>query len=186
MNSKFLISLLVSISIVGGYIYFFGAPANVVGTKKNTPSTEAELQEQINVVQTKIYDLRAQGTNEDLDIEIKKLKQEIMQASSMFPNDIGITGLLKDVSIIGESSGLQILLFQPLDAVNEGVYEEIPIKLRIRGTYKQVASFFYGISSLDRVIKIQDMKIMGPINNSGLIMTESELTITTYRIIGGA
>ena len=103
----------------------------------------------------------------------------------MFPKDIGITGLLKEISIIGESSGLQILLFEPMEAINEGVYEEIPIKLKIRGTYKQVASFFYGISSLERIIKIQDMKITGPINNSGIIMTESELMITTYKIIGG-
>jgi len=182
MNKKFLISLLVSVCIVGGYVYMFGSSSN---NKNGKQKTEAEIQEEINVMQTKIYDLKAQGSNEELDIEIKKLKQEIMQASSMFPKDIGITSLLKDVSIIGESSGLQILLFEPMDAVNEGVYEEIPIKLKIRGTYKQVASFFYGISSLERVIKIQDMKITGPINNSGIIMTESELMITTYRIIGG-
>ena len=183
MNKKFLISLLVAVGIVGAYIYMFGA--NVNSLKKGSPKTEAEVQEEINNVQTKIYDLKSQGSNEELDVEIKKLKQEIMQASSMFPTDIGITGLLKEISIIGESSGLQILLFEPMEPINEGVYEEIPIKLKIRGTYKQVASFFYGISSLERIIKIQDMKITGPINNSGIIMTESELMITTYRIIGG-
>ena len=183
MNSKFLTSILVSVAIVGGYIYLSSSGSV---SKKQGPKTEAEVQEEIKVVQTKIFDLKSQGTNEELDIEIKKLKQEIMQASSMFPKDIGITSLLKEVSIIGESSGLQILLFEPMEPVNEGVYEEIPIKLKIRGTYKQVASFFYGISNLERIIKIQDMKITGPINNSGIIMTESELMITTYRIIGGA
>jgi type IV pilus assembly protein PilO len=183
MNKKFLISLLLSVGIVGGYIYMFSD--NTANAKKTSQKTEAEIQEEINAIQAKIYDLKAQGSNDELDIEIKKLKQEVMQASSMFPREIGITSLLKDVSIIGESSGLQILLFQPMEAINEGIYEEIPIKLKIRGTYKQVASFFYGISSLERVIKIQDMKITGPINNSGIIMTESELMITTYRIIGG-
>ena len=182
---KFLISLLVGLFIVIGYIYLFGV-AHSAGAAKDGQKTEAEILEEINIVQTKIYDLKAQGSNEDIDIEIKKLRQEILQASSMFPKDIGITGLLKDLSIIGESSGLQILLFEPMQPIDEGVYEEIPIKLRIRGTYKQVASFFYGISSLDRIIKIQDMKITGPIGNSGIIMTESELMITTYRINGGA
>lgn len=181
---KFLISMLVALLLVIGYIYLFGMASSEA--PKKGQKTEAEVLEEINTIQTKIYDLKAQGSNEDLDIEIKKLKQEIMQASSMFPKDIGITGLLRDLSIIGESSGLQILLFEPMEPINEGVYEEIPIKLRIRGTYKQVASFFYGISGLDRVIKIQDMKISGPISNSGIIMTESELMITTYRIIGGA
>jgi len=183
MSKKFLISLLVGVCIVGGYVYMFGA--NSTTAKKTGQKTEAELQEEINTIQTKIYDLKAQGSNDELDVEIKKLKQDIMQASSMFPKDIGITSLLKEVSVIGESSGLQILLFEPMEAVNQGVYEEIPIKLKIRGTYKQVASFFYGISSLERIIKIQDMKITGPINNSGIVMTESELMITTYRIIGG-
>lgn len=181
MNNKFIISIVVSLLIVLFYVFAFGA-SSVEGEKL----TDAKVEEQIKNLQNKIDELKAENTNEELELEIKKLKQEIMQATSVFPSEIGITGLLKDVSIISESSGLQILLFQPMEIIDQGFYEELPIKLKLRGSYKQLASFFYGISSLDRIIKIQDMKITGPINNSGIIMTDSELIISTYRILGGA
>lgn len=109
-----------------------------------------------------------------------------MEESANFPTEPGVATFLREVAIIGDSSGLQILLFQPLDPVNEGLFEEMPIKIRIRGTYKQLATFFYGIANLNRVVKIDELKITGPINNSGIIMTESDVLVTTYRMLGGA
>ena len=184
MNKKFLISLLVGFVLVAGYLYLFTGEG--VLQRKQAEQTEAAMQDEIKTVQAKIYDLRSQDSQESIDTEIKKLKQEIMQASASFPKDFSITTLLKDFSIIADSSGLQMLLFEPLEPINEGVYEEIPIKIRIRGSYKQVASFLYGISNLDKIVNIQEMKITGPINNSGIVMTETDILITTYRILGGA
>ena len=184
MNNKLLISIILAVVIVIGYVYLFGEDKSKA---KQVQKTEADIQEEIRQIELKIDELRTQGTEESIDAQIKALKQEIMQASSAFPSDVGIAGLLRELSIIGDSSGLQILLFEPQDPMSEGVYEEIPIKLKLRGTYKQVAAFLYGISNLNRVIRVQDMRITGPINNSsGLVMTESEILITTYRILGGA
>ncbi|MCX6112658.1 MAG: type 4a pilus biogenesis protein PilO [Proteobacteria bacterium] len=180
MNNKLLISVFFSIIIIVGYLYLFEKG-------KGTQKTETEVQEEIKQMESKVEELKSQGSEESIDVQIKTLKQEILQASTLFPKEAGITSLLRELSIIGDSSGLQILLFEPQELINEGIYEEIPIKLKLRGTYKQVASFLYGISNLGRIIRVQDMKITGPVNNtSGLIMTESEILITTYRIPGGA
>ncbi|MEI6080136.1 MAG: type 4a pilus biogenesis protein PilO [bacterium] len=184
MNNKLLISIVVAVVIVMGYVYLFGADM----TKSKEPQkTEADIQEEIRQVEFKIDELKTQGSGESIDAQIKTLKQEIMQASTSFPKEIGVSSLLRDLAIIGDSSGLQILLFEPQEPLSEGIYEEMPIKLKLRGTYKQVAGFLYGISNLSRIIRVQDMKIVGPVNNtSGLVMTESEILITTYRILGGA
>jgi len=184
MNKKFLISLLISLFIVLGYLLLSGPSEKekAEAIKKNEIQVQAEIKD----IQAKIYDLQSENSAENLQTEVKNLKQEIMQASANFPSDPGIATFLNEISTISDSCGLQILLFQPLDSSNEGVYEEIPIKIRIRGTYKQVATFFYGIANLNRVVKVQELKIAGPINTSGIIMTESDLIITTYRILGGA
>jgi len=184
MNRKFFISLLIGLIIVVGYLYLF--VSDEAQKRKQSQKTEDQVQEEIKDIQAKIYDIRSQGTAEGIDTEIKKLRQEIMQASASFPRDIGITTLLRDISIIADSGGVQMLLFEPLEPINEGVYEEIPIKIRIRGSYKQIAGFLYGISNLEKVINVQEMKITGPINNSGVVMTETDIVITTYRILGGA
>jgi type IV pilus assembly protein PilO len=184
MNKRFLISLGISILIVVVYLLIMapGEKEKQEAMKKN----ETQVQTEIKELQAKIYDLRSEDTMESIQTEIRNLKQEIMQESANFPSDPGIANFLSEVSTIGESSGLQILLFQPLESSSEGVYEEIPIKIRIRGTYKQVANFFYGIANLNRIVKVQELKITGPINNSGIIMTESDILITTYRMLGGA
>ncbi|GAF95373.1 unnamed protein product, partial [marine sediment metagenome] len=106
--------------------------------------------------------------------------------SSSFPRQLGMSSLLRNLSVIGEACGLQILLFEPQDAISEGAYEEIPVKLKLRGSFRQVASFFHGVSNLDRVIRIQNLKITGPVNSSGVIMTETDILLTAYRILGGA
>ncbi|MFH1223491.1 MAG: type 4a pilus biogenesis protein PilO [Pseudomonadota bacterium] len=180
MNSKFLISLLIAIALVGAYILIFSG-----ASKKQGEKTEIEVQDEIKIVQAKIYDLKSQDTAEGIDTEIRNLRQEIMQASSSFPKDFGITSLLKDLAIIADSNGLQMLLFEPMEPINQSVYEEIPIKLRVRGSYKQVASFLYGVSNLNKIINIQDMKMVGPINNSSFVMTDTEILISAYRILGG-
>ena len=183
MNNKLLISIVVAVIMVIGYLYLFGDAST---SNKNPQKTEIELQEEIRQLEVKIDELKIDGTGDSIQAQVKALKQEILQASSGFPSDVGITGLLRELAVIGDSSGLQILLFEPQAPVSEGVYEEMPIKLKLRGTYKQVAGFLYGISNLNRIISVQDMKITGPVdNNSGLIMTESEILISTYRILGG-
>lgn len=182
MNNKLLISIIVAVIMVVGYLYLFGDSTS----SKVPQKTETELQEEIRQLEVKIDELKIDGTGDSIQAQIKALKQEILQASSGFPSDVGITGLLRELAVIGDSSGLQILLFEPQAPISEGVYEEMPIKLKLRGTYKQVAGFLYGISNLNRIISVQDMKITGPVdNNSGLIMTESEILISTYRILGG-
>ena len=181
MGKKFLTSVVVSIVMVIVYMALFTPSAN-----KNIKKTEAQIQEEIKNIQAKIYDIKSEASAENVDTEIKNLKQEIMEESANFPTEPGVATFLREVAIIGDSSGLQILLFQPLDPVNEGLFEEMPIKIRIRGTYKQLATFFYGIANLNRVVKIDELKITGPINNSGIIMTESDVLVTTYRMLGGA
>ncbi|MEI6092897.1 MAG: type 4a pilus biogenesis protein PilO [bacterium] len=183
MNNKLLISIVVAVIMVVGYLYLFG---DTNKSQKKPQKTEVELQEEIRQMEVKIDELKTESTDDSIQAQIKALKQEIMQASSGFPSDVGITGLLRELSVIGDNSGLQILLFEPQAPISEGVYEELPIKLKLRGTYKQIAGFLYGISNLNRIISVQDMKITGPVNNSsGLIMTESEILISTYRILGG-
>ena len=185
MKNKLLISLILSIFIVGAYVFMYGGSRDRK-RKGKVVKTEAEVQAQIKEIQAKIYDLKSDSDTQFLETEIKRIKQELIQKSSSFPRQLGMSSLLRDLSVIGEAGGLQILLFEPQDAISEGAYEEIPIKLKLRGSFRQVASFFYGVSNLDRVIRIQNLKITGPVNSSGVIMTETDILLTAYRILGGA
>jgi type IV pilus assembly protein PilO len=175
MKIKFLISLLLSLLIIILYIFL-----------SHEDTSEETIQSEISKLEQNIEDLH---TNSDLEVlvsEVKKLKQEVLKESSFFPKDISLSVVLRELTEIGDSTGLQILLFEPQGVKNQGVYEEIPIKIKLRGSFRQIAAFFYGVSNLNRIVKIQEMKIQGPVNRSEAIITETDVLFTTYRIIGGA
>jgi type IV pilus assembly protein PilO len=186
MNKKLLIqlliSMLVSIIIIVGSVYLFNEEP-----KQNTEEILAKTQEEIKTLQNKIQELKSRDNSSEIEAQIRALKQDVLQATYSFPKDLASSRLLRELSTIGDTSGVQVLLFEPLSPVSEGLYEEIPINLRLRGSYKQLAVFLYGLSKLNRIIRVQEMKITGPINSSsGLVMTETDLKIATYRIVGGS
>ena len=186
MNSKLLIklviSMFISILIVIGSVYILGGEVKV-----NSEEKLADIQQEIQNLQNKTEELKRLDNSDQIEAQIRGLKQDVLQATYSFPKDLASSKMLRELSTIGDTSGVQILLFEPLSSVNEGIYEEIPIRLKIRGSYKQLAVFLYGISNLNRIIRVQEMKITGPINSSsGLVMTETELKIATYRIVGGS
>lgn len=179
---KLLISMFISIIIVVGYVYLFSEEP-----KESQEDLLAKTQKEIEQLQSKIEELRRLDNSDQIEAQIRGLRQDVLQATYSFPKDLASSKLLRELSTVGDTSGVQVLLFEPLEPINEGIYEEIPIRLKLRGSYKQLAVFLYGISNLNRIIRVQEMKITGPINSSsGLVMTESEFKIATYRIVGGS
>jgi type IV pilus assembly protein PilO len=82
-------------------------------------------------------------------------------------------------------------LFQPGAEKSNGFYAELPIKIRLVGSYHQFGAFVSGIAALPRIVTLHDIEIT-PVDNKGggydnLTM---DVTAKTYRYIedeaGGA
>src|SRR5580692_2426437 len=73
------------------------------------------------------------------------------------PGRTEVPNLLVDISQTGLAAGLQEKLFQPGSEKSNGFYAELPIKIRLVGSYHQFGAFVSGIAALPRIVTLHDI-----------------------------
>jgi type IV pilus assembly protein PilO len=102
------------------------------------------------------------------------------------PGRTEVPSLLVDISQTGLAAGLQEKLFQPAPEVRKDFYAELPIKIRLTGSYHQFGSFVSGIASLPRIVTLHDISITSePKDPTGDRLT-LDVTAKTYRYLDEA
>ena len=99
------------------------------------------------------------------------------------PGKTEVQSLLIDISQVGVGAGLEEKLFQP--AANETArdfYAELPIKIRLTGSYHQMGEFVSGIAALPRIVTLHDITIK-PENKDMYDHLSFELTAKTFRYL---
>jgi type IV pilus assembly protein PilO len=91
---------------------------------------------------------------------------------------------LVDISQTGLGAGLQEKLFQPAGEQGKGFYAELPIRIRLVGSYHEFGTFVSGIAALPRIVTLHDIQITPASDKAGgydnLVM---DVTAKTYRYI---
>jgi len=75
------------------------------------------------------------------------------------PGRTEVPSLLVDISQTGLASGLQEKLFQPAAESRRDFYAELPIKIRLTGSYHEFGQFVSGIAALPRIVTLHDIEI---------------------------
>ncbi len=91
--------------------------------------------------------------------ETEEMKAKRQVALQQLPNKNDIDKLLKDISYHAIESGLEILLFKPEKEVKKNFYAEIPVELKLSGTYHDFGLFFEKIANLSRIVNVADLEI---------------------------
>jgi len=91
--------------------------------------------------------------------ETEEMKAKRQVALQQLPNTKDIDKLLKDISYHAIESGLEILLFKPAKEVQKNFYAEIPVELKLSGTYHDFGLFFEKIANLSRIVNVADLEI---------------------------
>jgi len=104
------------------------------------------------------------------------------------PGKTEVPSLLVDISQTGLAAGLQEKLFQPGSEKSNGFYAELPIKIKLVGSYHQFGAFVSGIAALPRIVTLHDIEIAPLKEGSGEKSTNydnlvMDVTAKTYRYI---
>jgi type IV pilus assembly protein PilO len=116
------------------------------------------------------------------------------------PEDAEIPAFLQDLNRIGELSALEFRLVEPRPeepvgvaspeenpeaqaepVLGAGQYARIPVNLRLRGRFHQVAKFFYNVGELDRAINLENVNLSNPTVQGEEVFLDVEVTATTFR-----
>ena len=101
------------------------------------------------------------------------------------PGRTEVPSLLVDISQVGVGAGLEEKLFQPANEVKKDFYAELPIKIRLTGSYHQMGEFVSGIAALPRIVTLHEMTIR-PENKDIYDNLSFELTAKTFRYLDDA
>ena len=100
------------------------------------------------------------------------------------PGKTEVPNLLVDISQTGLAAGLSEKLFQPGTEKSNGFYAELPIKIKLVGTYHDFGSFVSGIAALPRIVTLHDIQIAPVDAKSGSYDSLTmDVTAKTYRYI---
>jgi type IV pilus assembly protein PilO len=144
-------------------------------------------------------DLRSQFENKqqraaNLDAykaQLGEMERSFGAMLRQLPGKTEVPNLLVDISQTGLAAGLQEKLFQPGSEKSNGFYAELPIKIKLVGSYHQFGAFVSGIAALPRIVTLHDIQIT-PVNEKekgGYDNLTMDVTAKTYRYIedeGGA
>jgi type IV pilus assembly protein PilO len=97
------------------------------------------------------------------------------------PGKTEVPSLLVDISQTDLGAGLQEKLFQPMGEVQKDFYAELPIKIRVTGTYHEFGTFVSGVAALPRIVTLHDISIRPDGNGSDELTLD--VTAKTYRYL---
>ena len=99
----------------------------------------------------------------NLDLHRQQLREIDTQFGALLkqlPNKSQMDALLVDINQSGLSRGLQFELFRPAatEAARE-FYSELPISVRVTGTYHDMGAFAADVGQLPRIVTLNDLTI---------------------------
>ena len=97
------------------------------------------------------------------------------------PSKTEVEDLLVDISQTGLASGIEFQLFKPLAEKHIEFYAELPITLKMTGTYHQFGEFVSGIAALPRIVTLENISIQGGKGKAGSLTMD--VTAKTYRYL---
>ena len=117
--------------------------------------------------------------------QLKDIERSFGALLRQLPGKTEVPNLLVDISQVGVGAGLEEKLFQPADEVKKDFYAELPIKIKLTGSYHQMGEFVSGIAALPRIVTLHDITIK-PDNKDAYDQLSFELTAKTFRYLDDA
>ena len=163
-----LIGIFVAI-ILGGFL---------LDWKDQWDALEAQKTEE-GKLKTQYGEKKAKAINFELYVQqLNEVEQSFGALVKQLPNRSEIDALLTDINQAGLGRGLQFELFRP--AAQEKMaefYAELPIKVRITGTYHDMGAFASDVAQLPRIVTLNDVNIT---NDKGVLTFDAEAKTFRY------
>lgn len=128
---------------------------------------------------------RIAGQRPLLEREIKLLEARLSQALLQLPGEKEIPSLLTRVARLGQETDLDLALFKPGNPVTKEFYMEVPVQLKVIGTYHGLGMLFERLGRLDRIVNVADLTIRpADKEQKAGASIQAELAVVTYTYTG--
>jgi len=164
----------VAVTAIGWYMFVWDDDRPVL---QKAEADELDLRTQFETKQQRAANLEA------YKLQLGEMERSFGAMLRQLPGKTEVPNLLVDISQTGLAAGLSEKLFQPGAEKSNGFYAELPIHIRLVGSYHEFGNFVSGIAALPRIVTLHDISI-SPADAKGaydnLVM---DVTAKTYRYI---
>lgn len=132
-------------------------------------------------LRTEFLDKKKQALNLDLYREqVKEIEQAFGALVRQLPNKSEMDALLTDINQAGLGRGLEFELFKPApQETMRDFYAEMPITVRITGSYHDLGRFASDVAQLPRIVTLNNLAISQ--NKDGALALDA--VAMTYRYL---
>jgi type IV pilus assembly protein PilO len=115
--------------------------------------------------------------------EYEKMQVELDKALGELPLKKEIPSLLTSIGDLAKEKGLDILRFKPSGETVKGFYAEVPVTLKLAGSYHQAATFFDAVSKMERIVNIQGLTLGRAKDVEGKTSLGVDCNAITFRFV---
>jgi type IV pilus assembly protein PilO len=145
-----LAAILVGVPVAGFFLFNQGQIEELEAGRLN----EVKLKEEY-------VNKKKQAINLDLHRQqLREIDTQFGALLKQLPNKSQMDALLVDINQAGLGRGLQFELFKPAGAeMRREFYAELPIDVRVTGTYHDMGAFASDVGQLSRIVTLKDVSI---------------------------
>ena len=111
--------------------------------------------------------------------QLSEIDRQFGALLKQLPNRSEMESLLADINQAGLGRGLQFELFKPGTEVMKDFYAELPIAVRVTGSYHDLGEFVSDVASMPRVVTLNDVGLTA--DKDGILKMDAKAT--TYRYL---
>jgi type IV pilus assembly protein PilO len=146
-----LLAALFSLVFLLGYYFLWSSAFESLDTAK---SKEVELR--LVFIDKKTQAINLAGYKQQM-IDIEKTFGALLK---QLPDKSQMDGLLTDINQAGLSRDLEFELFKPGQETQADFYAELPIFIKVQGTYHNLGAFETDISKLSRIVTLNEISVV--------------------------
>lgn len=168
------------------FIVAAGGMSYLLAWKDKKPELDAARDQEIQLLQTLEQKARKAANLDAYKAQLAEMEQSFGAMLRKLPNKTEVPNLLTDISQQGAGAGLDQKLFQPEAQVNKDFYAELPIKMRLTGSFHAIGAFVSGIAALPRIVTLHDVEIVPATKDAGGGANDQlqlNVTAKTYRYL---
>ncbi len=112
-----------------------------------------------------------------------ELQQSLGTARAQLPDSADVPQFLAQLNSSARDVGLSIDRFEPRDEVFREFYSEIAFKMKVHGTYHEVAMFIDQVARIDRIVNVSDISMTAPKVENDKVVVVGALLVKTFRFL---
>lgn len=113
--------------------------------------------------------------------QLEQVQQYVTQLEKQLPSKAEMDALLSDINQAGLGRSLQFEIFRPGQVSVKEYYAELPIAVRVTGTYHDIGLFAADIANLSRIVTLNNLTLTPIKDREGMLILDC--TAKTFRYL---